>query len=289
MYDQFFGQFLLQKGLLTAEQLCRALGKETAARVKLGVLAIDKGWLSAAQVHELHTLQRSQDTRFGDLAVSKGYLTPAQVDELLQSQRSRHLSLSQAILDSGYLTLAELTPVLALYKAQAALARDEDGFDAVAQSVIALSSLESGQRERYSLYTGLFLRNAVRFLQTTPVLEAAGPLDQTASDWFISQVISIDGQQLQTGLLLPAATLVQLAAAYSGEPIEAVDELALDAAAEFLNLHNGMFSIAVVNRGGDARMMPQTVGKATLLPGPGLALSIVTALGRMQLVLAAGN
>ncbi|KYZ76735.1 hypothetical protein AXX12_10005 [Anaerosporomusa subterranea] len=289
MYNQFFGQFLLQKGLLTAEQLCCVFEDEASVRVKLGVLAIDKGWMTAVEVREIHDLQKTMDQRFGDLAVSKGYLNSFQVEELLQAQRSRHLSLSQAILDRGYLNLAELTPVLELYKAEAALGIDDskEDFDSILPLVLDLSKLGQVQQDLYPLYTGLFLRNIVRFLQVTPVLEKADELTGKTDDWFVSQTLKIDNKQLLTGLILPEKTLVQLAVAYSGEAITGVNDLALDAAAEFLNLNNGMFSITICNRGSEAEMLPQKVEQAPgLSVKQGYAMSIVTPLGRLQLVIA---
>jgi hypothetical protein len=289
MYNQFFGQFLLQKGLLTAEQLCCVFEDEASVRVKLGVLAIDKGWLTAVEAQEIHDLQKTIDQRFGDLAVSKGYLNSFQVEELLQAQRSRHLSLSQAILDRGYLNLAELTPVLALYKAEAALdaGKSNEDFDSLLRLVLDLSKLGHDQQDLYPLYTGLFLRNAVRFLQVTPVLEKAAELVGKTDDWFISQPLKINNKQLLTGLILPEKTLVQLAASYSGESITAINDLALDAAAEFLNLNNGMFSITICNRGSEVEMLPQKVEQAPgLTVKQGYALSIITSLGRLQLVIA---
>lgn len=289
MYNQFFGQFLLQKGLLTAEQLCCVFADEASVRVKLGVLAVDKGWMTAAEAQEIHDLQKSKDQRFGDLAVSNGYLNSFQVEELLQAQRSRHLSLSQAILDRGYLSLSELTPVLELYKAQAALALDENAeeYDSILPLMLDVSQLGPQQQELLPLYTGLFLRNVVRFLQVTPVLEKAEAFTAQTGEWLISQTLKIDGQPLLTGLVLPEKTLVQLAEAYSGETIEEIGELAIDAVAEFLNLHNGMFSITVCNRGSETEMLPQKAEQAPALSvRQGYALSIVTPLGRWQLIFA---
>jgi hypothetical protein len=289
MYNQFFGQFLLQKGLLTAEQLCSVFEDEASVRVKLGILAIDKGWMTAAEAQEIHELQKTMDLRFGDLAVSKGYLNSYQVEELLQAQRSRHLSLSQAILDRGYLSLAELTPVLTLYKAESTLGEEDgkDDFDNISRLVLDISQLSQEQQELYSRYTGLFLRNVVRFLQVTPVPEKADSFLGKADDWLISQTLRIDGKQLLTGLVLPDKTLIRLASLYSGETIDEINELALDSAAEFLNLHNGMFSITIGNRGSEVEMLPQKVDRS---PGlsikQGYAMSIVTPLGRLRLVIA---
>lgn len=286
MYNQFFGQFLLQKGLLTAEQLCRAFQAESAVRVKLGVLAVDRGWMTAAQAQEINEMQKAADKRFGDLAIAKNYLTEDQVTELLQSQRSGHLSLSQAIIDQGFLSLAELTPVLELYKRESGPGRAEDEYDALAGRCLELAG--AGQTDTlYVDYIGLFLRNMVRSLQVTPVLERAEKFDGSVQGRFISQTLQLQDCNLLTGMALSDATVVQLASLYSKESLNAADELALDAAAEFLNLHNGLFSINLGNSGVEALMLPQQVEQSPeFTVRQGYAVSIVIPFGRLHLIIA---
>lgn len=286
MYNQFFGQFLLQKGLLTAEQLCRAFQAESAVRVKLGVLAVDRGWMTAAQAQEINEMQKAADKRFGDLAIAKNYLTEDQVTELLQSQCSGHLSLSQAIIDQGFLSLAELTPVLELYKRESGSGQAKDESDALAGRCLELAG--AGQADTlYVDYIGLFLRNMVRSLQVTPVLERAEKFDGSVQGRFISQTLQLQDRNLLTGMALSDAAVVQLASLYSKESLNAADELALDAAAEFLNLHNGLFSINLGNSGVEALMLPQQVEQSPeFTVRQGYAVSIVNPFGRLHLIIA---
>ena len=284
MYNQFFGQFLLQKGLLNAQQLCRLFQDESSVRVKLGVLAVDKSWMTAVQVQEIHDSQKAADKRFGDLAIEKGYLTEAQVEELLQTQRSGHLSLSQAILDQGMLSLAELTPVLELYKREAGSNPDGDQYDYLAERCLA----ELGQTDDLSAkYIGLFMRNIIRSLQVQPVLEKAVAFDGTIQGRFISQQLQLQYHNLLTGLALSDESIIQIASLYSREQLTAVDELALDAAAEFLNLHNGLFSVNLGNSDVEALMLPQQIELSPKYAvKQGYAISIVIPLGRLTLIIA---
>lgn len=282
MFNQFFGQFLLQKGLLTAEQLCCVLHDEELARVKLGVLAIDRGWMSVAQTLEINELQKIQDKRFGDLAISMGYLNSAQVEELLQSQRQRHLSISQAIIDRGYLSLSELTPVLELYKAECT---SSEGFDRNVEDSMRMSVDVVDQL--YVEYVGLFQRNIVRSLQVQPVLERTERFSGRAAGWFVSQKLEFDTAKLLTGMVLSDDTMIRVASLYSKESLYELDELVLDATAEFLNLHNGLFSINQSNSGIDIAMSPQKIEQSPVLSvSEGFAFSIIIPSGRLQLIVA---
>ena len=290
MVDQFFGQFLLQKGLLTAEQLSCALQDENAVRVKLGVLAIDKGWLTAEEAQEIYNLQMTLDKRFGEIAVTKGYLGELQVEELLQTQHQRHLSLSQAILNRGYLDLSELTSALELFKRESALDEGNYKVDSsrFSRLLLVFPGVAEDQKNLYYSYVELFLRSVIRFLQVNPVLKHAKKFEAEKSDWIISQIMQIGGRNLVTGLILPEKELIALAGLYSKEVISAVDELALDAAAEFLNLQNGLFSINLSNAGTEVQMLPQQAGKQSgnLPVKLGYSIPIIVPFGEIQLVVA---
>lgn len=287
MYNQFFGQFLLQRGMLTAEQLCQAFQDENGVRVKLGVLAIDKGFMTAPQVDEVHNLQKMMDKRFGDIAVAKGYIEEKQLDELLQAQRLRHLSLSQAIIDRGYLDLHQLTAALQDYKQESMLASvgNKDDYDELAWLLLDFKGVEQQENELYHDYIGLFLRNVVRFLQLEPVLERDVQFNGQTDGWLVSQVLEFRGHRLLTGLVLSDEALVRLAAIYSQENITQVDELALDAVSEFLNVHNGTFNINLSNSGVEAVMLPQKIEEsAQLALKHGFCIPVVVPFGRINVI-----
>ena len=87
MYTQLFGHYLLNNGIVSADELHAALTAMMRIKAKLGAAAIDSGLMTAEQVDEIHELQHSVDKRFGDLAVEKGYLSQDQVRNLLLDRR----------------------------------------------------------------------------------------------------------------------------------------------------------------------------------------------------------
>lgn len=290
MFNQFFGQFLLQRELLTPQQLCAIFEEESSTRVKLGMLAIDKSLMTPEQVEEVHRLQKVMDKRFGEVAILKGYLNPAQVESLLQTQSLRHLSLSQAILERGYLSLGQLATALEEYKSASIVSgpKSSDDFDEIAWLLLDFKGSSEEQKELYYTYAGLFLRNIVRFLQVSPVL--AGSDDEfigQAQGWVVSQVLELDGRKLLTGIVLSEDALITLASRYSGESLTTADPLALDSAAEFLNVHNGTFSINQSNAGTDAIMLPQQIQQSPYFAVRcGYSVSVVVPFGQMQLLIA---
>lgn len=97
MYTQFFGNFLLSKGVIAAEKLVELLQKQSSEHFKLGTLAMHAGLMSASDVEHIVILQTHQDKKFGELAVEGGFLTQGQVDLLLSDQETE---LSSAWSDS---------------------------------------------------------------------------------------------------------------------------------------------------------------------------------------------
>lgn len=289
MFSQYFGQYLLNKKILTPEQLSDALAFERSVHVRLGVLAINSGLMSAVQVEEVHDLQRSKDKRFGEIAVEKGYLTVSQLEDLLQIQGSRQLSLSQAVVDRGYLSLSDLEVALDSYKKDNKLSPDQwealqtVDYDQAAHIFLDFSQ-EGGRAELYYSYISLILRNMVRFLNDIPILAANVSFDGKARGWVVRQNI-VGEVDLVTALVADDAVLIELAARYSQEELNAVDELSKDSVAEFLNLANGLFCVNASDKGLDLNLEPQTISHNEHLPVTGHVIPITLSFGKILLII----
>lgn len=287
MFSQFFGQYLLNKGLLTTAQLSECLTLEQSVRVKLGVLAMNAGMLTADQVEEIHELQRSRDKRFGEIAIEKQYLTVEQLDELLSKQSSKQLNLSQAIIDQGYLSLAELERTMANYNQENKLTLDKDG--AQVDSTMLEGILQfAGAGENKALfldYTALFMRNIIRFLDEVPIAGTEAVLGEVApSDWVATQVIRCQSDMV-TGLILKEDCLLEIARRYSQEPLSSVDELARDSIAEFVNLVNGIFCVNASDKGVELDLhFPSVIQGADTANIKGYRIPLTVRFGTVELV-----
>jgi CheY-specific phosphatase CheX len=66
---------------------------------------------------------------------------------------------------------------------------------------------------------------------------------------------------LSTNIIMEDVVLLELARRFYGGKLTEIDELALDSAAEFLNVHNGVFSGNLSNDGVEANLLPQQIQK----------------------------
>ena len=86
MVGYILGNYLVETGRITKEQLQDVLANAGKVRVKLGLIAVAEGYMTAAEAEEVNRLQAVMDKRFGDIAVENGYLTDEQVGALLKKQ-----------------------------------------------------------------------------------------------------------------------------------------------------------------------------------------------------------
>lgn len=105
---KFFGQHLLQKKLLTTENLLKAVGLQEKLNLRFGDYSVKKGYLTQEQVFFVHEEQKRRDRMFGEIAVELGYLSGGQVDEILTLQKNDHRFLGEVLVEHGYLTQEQL-------------------------------------------------------------------------------------------------------------------------------------------------------------------------------------
>lgn len=251
MFTQFFGNYLFNEKLVTKQQLIEALEMQKFARAKLGVLAINAGYMTAAQVDEVHAEQQRMDKRFGDIAVEKGYMTESQVDTLLSNQKQAHLVIGQALVDKGYLTNEQFANALAKYK-ENNLIEERDftddqnrKIDTIIRNFYIFNTFDSDV-EFFTEYTSLVFKNIIRFIGDDFI-----PLAPEATTSYKAEKIScqmVNGKgEVFTAIEGPENAMIEFAKRYSHEEIDSFDELARESVAEFLNLHNGLFTVNMSN------------------------------------------
>lgn len=288
MFSQSFGHYLLNRGLITNEQLKDVLEYQEQAKVKLGVIAVDKGLMTSVQVDEVHQRQKQVDKRFGEIAVELGYLTEEQVEELVSQQKQGYLYLAQALVDRGYMNMDEFSSALNEYKK--AFSLSDEAFEEIqsgnAETFVEniLTKNQEEIREKYGNYLSLFAKNLIRFIDRQAFLEIFNEKVIPNAKWLISQEI-VGSAPLFTAIAADDETLLYIASNYAEEKISEVDELAKDAVCEFLNLHNGIYLVNMSNWGTELSMNPQKIEENVQVSGEFTAISVKMQKGSFYLIL----
>lgn len=286
MFSQFFGHYLLNRELITKEQLADALEFQQSVHVKFGVIAVDEGFMTPQQVEEVHEKQKQMDKRFGEIAVEQGYLTNEQVESLISAQKQGHLFLAQALVDRGYMTIEQFGAALKDYKKENSLSDDQ--FEAIKSgSIEALvdNILEdSAKKATYGKYLSLFAKDMIRFIDDQVYLEVADVTEAQQGTWLVHQEI-VGEAPLFTAMLSNEEVFLHIASANAEEELTEVDEFAKASVSEFLNLHNGIYLVNMSNWGIELNMKPQeVVGNATV-SGDLFLVTVNTSKGSFQLIL----
>lgn len=250
MFAQFFGSYLLNSGLVTSQELAKALEDKKNTRMKLGVLAINAKLMTAEQVEAVNQAQASMDMRFGDLAVHLGFIKAEDVDMLLSQQPTDYLVLGQTLVNNGVLTNAQFETAINDYKKYHSLSDEDISNDQnakLSQIITEFYHFETAENAKaYTSYITLLFKNIIRFVgdDFTP-LEASIVRDFDAN-YFVYQSVS-GNVNCETGIEAEEYQYLKFASRFAGEEITEVGEFAHAAVGEFLNLHNGLFTVNLSN------------------------------------------
>lgn len=270
MFTQFFGSYLLNKNLISPNQLKDALDYQQNAHIKLGVLAINSGYLTADQVKKIHETQATQDKKFGEIAIDAGFLTKEKLDKLLSTQKHGHLLLGQALIDKNYMTLEQFEAALRGYKNEYSLTDAQ--FDAVQQDnideivKIFYSFENSANKVVYTNYFSLLVKNLIRFIDGGINPGSAILIDTYRNDWISHQ--QIKGEiNLFTCIAANKEVFTYLGSKYANEEFNTTDELTQASVGELLNMQNGLFLVNMSDSGVELDMEPQLVESNKTLSG----------------------
>lgn len=120
MAVKFFGQFLVEQGIVTSDALLNAINLQDKVNLKLGEMAMEMGLITPADIQRAHNAQMSKDMKLGDLLVEMGLLTLVQLNDIITRQKNTHLYIGEALVQVGALTGDELQNHLDAFKADQA-------------------------------------------------------------------------------------------------------------------------------------------------------------------------
>ncbi len=252
MFNQYFGNYLLEKDLIKPEELRVVLTEQQSAKVKLGVLAIDAGYMTATQVEKIHRFQVAKDQKFGELAIAEGYLTENQLNELLKAQKKSNVLLGQILIEKGFFSFEKYEEVLLQYRQDSQLTNDEiqalKNNDISQIAEIFLKPLSGQHNKILREYFELFLRNIVRFIDDEIRMEEAVAVDSYPFEYLVTQ--GTKGEYcFFSGIAATETVLARFASIYAEETLDGMNALAKDSLGEFMNCHNGLFLSQLAHQG----------------------------------------
>jgi CheY-specific phosphatase CheX len=268
MSTRFFGQFLLERGRITSQQLLAALEFQKTISMPIGTLALERGWLNAAQIKDILEQQKRKALHFGELAVQSNYLTQAQVDELLQIQDISHrIRLGEALVLKGFITVESLDRELKEYN------QETETFSSEVSNAFSVLA----HKDIVTTFTDLMLLMFTRFGKQDIIIERceSGKEKIRRFRWVIAQKIAGENVEFNCLLSVPPKLLLQMASTMLDDTISTADELAIDASKEFVNIANGNACAKLSEDGINLTMLPPEIYETTTTPYPFQAKDVV--------------
>ena len=251
MYTQFFGNFLLSRGVVTSEQLIEVIKEESSAHVKLGTLAIHAGYMTASEADNIVIMQTHEDRRFGELAVEGGYMTEQQLEELLKMQKPDYLLLGQLLIEKGIISNTDFENLIVDYQSE------NEIFDlemAGEQNEIVSEMIKNycdfgkhRDADKAVHYLSLLFNNLVRFIgdDFTPLNPI--PCPEYPTNYAVCQKTHNPELSILSSIDMDTNTAISFASRYVGEAFDDFDEYVKASLEDFLNLHNGLFNVNLSN------------------------------------------
>jgi hypothetical protein len=232
MIAKFFGQYLLEKGVITGDQLLQAVEYQKSLHHKFGSYALRFNYLTLNQINELHReqLKDRRAEKIGELAVEKGYLAREQVDEIIMRQKNDHLLLGEAIVRLGFMEREKLYLYLDEYHRMTMAEDMHISMEHFPEEPLLLKLCE--------LFIGLLQRMAdIKVKPQVPVRKA----QVRCPDPVALARLGSRRKPIRVLLTAPPGPTRQITARYFGDDAAPTPELMKSAMEEFLNVLCGNF------------------------------------------------
>ena len=255
MVEYILGNYLVETGKITKEQLTQTLADQDTVRVKLGLIAVAEGMMTLEQTTEINRLQAIMDQRFGDIAVQKGYLTEEQVGKLLKKQGNAYLTFIQTMVDSQLLDMEDVELVVNTFRLingysnseMEALKSDEP------ERIVPLFIPEEAKQFADIISTAV--KTLMRLIDRHIYIGKAEITSAFPQKDMVSQ--SLEGENgLITCLSEGNGALLYVCSKFAKDEFPQLNLDALDAAGELLNCINGLYASGLSRDGKFLELMP---------------------------------
>lgn len=279
MPAKFFGQFLLERGVISRDVLLDAITYQKSIHQPLCALALEKGYLTPVQLEELDADHKESDKKFLELAVKKNMLRFEQLEELGKLQSERWMFLGEALVEKGHLSLVKLQELLEEYRKEQQI-KDTD-LDTVLADVPEKDVISSFLQ----LTVDLFLHYTKQIVEVISVEKT--DFDPKGISYIFSQHVTGD-KNFHYALALPEALTLSIASYILREEIKEMCDTVLDAVSEFVNvvIGNGCTRLSMKDFTVSAEP-PRIVTKEMikkLLPAEVIAVRMKTVKGEFEIM-----
>lgn len=241
MLNHLFGNYLVEKGKLTAEQLDTLLPVEKEFKAEVEVIAIVTKAMTSSAVLEL--IDKGNED-FGEAAVEAELISDDKLDDILAYRSNNFIKFIQLLVNNGYLSYGDINQALNEFEQKNEL-NDEQLYamiyDDWEQCIeLFVPSENSALKELIKTLVQTFRRLIDKDVYIDKAIVAPSvQLDKCASQMIIGDM------RIKVYISAPGDDLLAIANYFQREKYDTVTEDALDSVGEFINCVNGLFATNV--------------------------------------------
>ena len=297
MHNHSFGDYLLENEYITSEQFLEALQElKLDSRPSFEVAGIYDRSVTFETFETLMSKPEYPEMSISELAIKYGIITPKIIEIVEAQPYPLFVALAQILIDKGYLDYHSCQDAFLNYESESELYEFEADEVLSGDTDAIIEQLCSGLSDADDVVTRLFFK-----LMFENLYEKIGH-DFTILDPFecgeyptnilVSQDIVRDDMTYTFAIDLNESTLLGFAERFSDMEFTEVDDYAIAAVEDFINLHNGIFNVNLSNDFGiEATLTPPVRFMSDLFSpiGRTYMLPIVYPFGVFNLIISTHN
>lgn len=271
---KFFGQFLIESGVVDLTCLHSALELMDRENLTVGDLAVQAGFASKIECRRVNDEQRRLDRPFGELAREMGILNSIELEEILQNQYETRIHVGDALVRLGQLSRDQLAEFEELFK------RDQAD---VGRSDVALPKALAKNRLAATL-VDVLPRYCMRMARLEARVGVGQPVGVADSDTnLIASLLMVGSAGIEMSIMSDISFARKLSAGIARLPEDDLSaERCLDGLGEFLNVLAGNTTSRLEQYGLEFRLEAPRYGR---FPEQGWCFTIASDWGKASLVL----
>lgn len=241
MLNRLFGNYLIEKGTLTLEQLNTMLPVKKDFKAGLEVIAIISKAITPAAVQELLKGLDKESEHFGEAAVDQGIITDDKLEELLTYQTNAFMKLVQLLVENGYISYDNINHEIDAFQ-------QKSGFNDAQLSALVHDDLDQCinifaplKSPRIKELIKTLMQTLRRLIDKDAYLEKAYTAHSVQLDKYACQML-IGDMHVKFYISASDNGLLGIANFFTGDTYTFVTEDALDSVGEFINCVNGLFA-----------------------------------------------
>ncbi|MCR5784635.1 MAG: hypothetical protein K6G40_03200 [Eubacterium sp.] len=247
MYSQFFGNFLVEKGIIDRAQLLEVLSKKKEdAPIHPGLLAVYKEYLIGHEAKEIMIKESQTGMSFYEICSEQMALTSSQIEALQKLDPPYYLHIAQHLIDSGISDIDEMAECLFDYESQFEII-DLDLMKEINDKVDLLLMefdmiCDSPYKNELTDYIILLFNNLIHYIGTDFEPLSIQPFPQYYSK--VGSVQKIIGEPcFFTEIDMSEESAIKFASRFAGDQFDELNEYVTASLDDFLNQHNGVFVV----------------------------------------------